>query len=385
MLTRMIAALAAAAALATPALAGPEDFATDLMNREMPADLDTPCEFEQADRVVVIGSVVGNVNRLRVLLQALGLTDGRGGWTGEDTVLVQMGNLFGRDSVDEPVRLLMSLEEQAAEAGGAVHVLLGRTDVQTLRGDLSHLTRYTEPALYQERYADDEESVARRDAIAERLLAQQAKFNEGERWFDRLRTDYKNFLDEHLEPGAAELLALIAPETEMGDWLRSRNAAIRIGDVLYSHAGVSPDYAEMSLMDLNNMTREQVRDISLLFPVMLDMKDPVWWPDAAAKPYVAIEQDLEWTLYQHETPMMAIAMSQRDSADRRGRLIYSESRIYDEGGGPMMAVEVTPGDVRIFDVDGWRSIGRAAPLPEEEPPAPDLDDNEPLNGGAINR
>lgn len=92
--------------------------------------------------IVSIPDVHGDVQRLRIALQLANLTDAKHNWRAPaGTVLVQTGDLFDRgDDTRAIVRLLQTIEEQAAAAGSTVHRLLGNHDLMNLVGDLRYVT-----------------------------------------------------------------------------------------------------------------------------------------------------------------------------------------------------------------------------------------------------
>ena len=87
-------------------------------------------------RVVAIGDVHGSISGLTTILAEAGLIDADLHWTGGDATLVQTGDLLDRGvDVREVLELLMRLQEEAADAGGRVEVLLGNHETMNLTGN----------------------------------------------------------------------------------------------------------------------------------------------------------------------------------------------------------------------------------------------------------
>src|SRR5947208_13226999 len=83
--------------------------------------------------LVAIGDIHGDLDALDRSLRAAGLTDPRGRWIGGPTVLVQTGDVMDRGpEVRGVLDRLMTLETEAAAAGGRVVVLLGNHEVMNL-------------------------------------------------------------------------------------------------------------------------------------------------------------------------------------------------------------------------------------------------------------
>jgi hypothetical protein len=83
--------------------------------------------------VYVIGDVHGQLQKLRGLLRGAELIDETETWSGGDSTLWLIGDLVDRgpDGIGA-VELVMRLQQQAAEVGGRVQVLIGNHDVLLL-------------------------------------------------------------------------------------------------------------------------------------------------------------------------------------------------------------------------------------------------------------
>ncbi len=88
---------------------------------------------EAVTAVHVIGDIHGQCEKLLELLRGAGLIDAGDAWSGADSTLWFMGDLVdhGPDGIGV-IELVMRLQEQAAQAGGRVHVLIGNHDVLLL-------------------------------------------------------------------------------------------------------------------------------------------------------------------------------------------------------------------------------------------------------------
>ena len=53
---------------------------------------------------------------------------------------------------------------------------------------------------------------------------------------------------------------LFGPDTVLGQWLRTRQAVLKINDILYVHAGIHPRFVEekMALSDINRIIRQHL-------------------------------------------------------------------------------------------------------------------------------
>jgi len=156
-----------------------------------------PVAYKPVDKLMVLSDIEGEFEAFRSLMLANKVIDKKYNWIYGKGHMIICGDLFDRGKEVMPyLWLLYKLEEDARRKGGFVHVLLGNHDVMNLAGDL----RYVAPK-YQ---------------ASEKLLGL-----------------------SHAQ--------LISPETEIGKWLRSKNAIEKIGDKLFLHGGISPEINALSL------------------------------------------------------------------------------------------------------------------------------------------
>ena len=101
-----------------------------------------PHVFTDIARVVAIGDVHGSFDQVRMLLEGLSLIDESLAWSGGETHLVFVGDLLDRGPADrELLDLVRRLQEEAAAAGGRLHVLLGNHDTMNLVYDFRYVSR----------------------------------------------------------------------------------------------------------------------------------------------------------------------------------------------------------------------------------------------------
>ena len=148
-------------------------------------------------RVAALSDIHGQFGLLRRLLRAHGIIDQDERWSFGDGALVVGGDVFDRGpQVTEALWLLYGLQQQAAAAGGAVHVVLGNHEAMVLYGDLRYVNpKYLETAT-------------------------------------RLGRPYP---------------ALFGPDSVLGQWLRTRPQMLRLGDTLFLHGGIAPENLDLAL------------------------------------------------------------------------------------------------------------------------------------------
>lgn len=105
-------------------------------------NVNVPTIFPNADRIVAIGDVHGDVDALAGCIKLAGLMDENQNWTGNTTQLVQLGDILDRGDTEKGcMDLLFKLRAQAKEAGGAVHILLGNHEVMNVDLDFRYVTQ----------------------------------------------------------------------------------------------------------------------------------------------------------------------------------------------------------------------------------------------------
>lgn len=167
--------------------------------------------FTTEARVVAVGDVHGAHTSLLELLEAAQIIDSEQRWIAGETHLVSIGDLLDRgpDSKDA-MDLMIRLQQEAVQAGGRVHVLIGNHELMNLGGDLRDV------------------SEAEFAALGGRAAHRQAFSAEG----------------------------------IYGRWLRTLPVIIKINDTLFAHAGFS-SISLQPLDDLNAQFWAAFREVSL--------------------------------------------------------------------------------------------------------------------------
>jgi Calcineurin-like phosphoesterase len=191
-----------------------------------------PVEWSGVDRVVAFADVHGAYADLTALLQSVRVVDSDLRWTGGKTRLVSLGDLLDRgDDSRKVMDLLMRLQQEAAVAGGQVHVVLGNHETMNVLGDL----RYVDKGEFAS-YVADEDPAVRADHKVQ-FLARQPGSTDAD--FERL-----------FPPGYFGHRKMLGPEGKYGAWLLTLPAAITINGTVYMHGGPSTALGNRSIAEL---------------------------------------------------------------------------------------------------------------------------------------
>lgn len=219
-------------------------------------------------RVVAIADIHGAYPELVTILQHTMLIDGNRQWIGGTATLVQTGDIMDRGAqTRDCLDLLMDLQTQAEKAGGKLIPLIGNHEVMNLMNDL----RYVTPAIFRSFGSDRSEKVReeayqnyRKFESAHREHPHTAAFSDDE-------AGRKQWLDAH-PPGYFEYVDALSSEGKYGRWLRKNNVIAQIGDGLFVHGGLSPNFKIRSIAQLNDQIRSEISTFDSIWATLVDRK-----------------------------------------------------------------------------------------------------------------
>ena len=175
--------------------------------------------FDSVEKMLMLSDIEGNFNGFYSLLKSNNVIDEKMNWIFGDGHLVLVGDFVDRGkNVTQCLWLIYKLEEQAKAAGGFVHFILGNHEIMTFK-----------PRI---RYMEDK-------YIA---VAQQVS---GEK-----------------DPTKAFKL-FQSRESELIRWMKTKNTVVKIGDILFTHAGISSELIEKkyTIEKINNIARDQIDEM----------------------------------------------------------------------------------------------------------------------------
>jgi len=192
--------------------------------------------YKHIDSIAVISDVHGHYDTYLNQLLSNGIIDKDLNWKFGKGHLVFLGDAFDRgDKVTEILWHLFKLEKQAVKDGGMVHFILGNHELMVLAGDLRYI----------------HEKYRKVEAIA-----------------------------------GANYSDLYSENSVLGKWLRAKPVMITINNILFVHAGASPELVQkaMKIKQINQIFSERIvgKDIDpYLEDEELDLLSgndgPVWY------------------------------------------------------------------------------------------------------------
>lgn len=206
------------------------------------AEVSPPTRFPDAPRIVAIGDLHGDLQAARRALKLAGAIDDEDHWIGGKLVLVQTGDQMDRGDEEQAILdLFVRLAEEAARAGGAVHVLNGNHELLNAALDL----RYATPGGFED--FQDTVTAGEPDSL---LL----EFDETQR---------------------ARVTAF-RPGGPYARVLARRNTVVIIGPNVFVHGGVLPNYVDYGVEKLNAEIRAWLAGDGPRPRAVEDRNSPIW-------------------------------------------------------------------------------------------------------------
>lgn len=302
--------------------------------------------FQGVARIVAIGDLHGDYDAAIEALRLGGLVDDSNKWSGGKTHLVQTGDIPDRGpDTRKIIDLMRNLEKQAKKAGGAVHLLIGNHEAMNVYGDLRYTTKEEFTAFQKS------DSAELREAYYQRLLEQDKPTDEGV---------FKKKFDTETPLGFVEQRQAWAPKGEIGNWVLSHNAVIRINDTLFLHGGISPRVAAMKLDRINKTIREELADSGKLRSGLTMAEDgPLWYRGLVNDPEDQATPNLETALKSFGVARIVVGHTPTKAPIQtklNGRLIDIDTGMSRVFGGPKDCL-VIEGD-KLYSMAG----GKKTPL-----------------------
>jgi hypothetical protein len=207
-----------------------------------PETAEQPFRFPAAERVVVLGDLHGDVESTREAFRLAGAIDAQDRWVGGKLVLVQVGDQLDRgDDEPEILLLLERLSQEAAQNGGAVHVLNGNHELMNASGDLRYVTE------------------------------------DGLRDYEAVPLSSSRKLSPSVPPKARGRMAAFLPGSDLARKLAQRNTVAIVGDTVFAHAGVLAKHVRYGIGRINDDVRQFLRgEVPTLVDTVAGEDSPVW-------------------------------------------------------------------------------------------------------------
>ena len=250
-----------------------------------------------------MGDLHADLSTALANLRLAGLIDAGGLWVGGTAILVQTGDLTDRgpDS-KEVIELMQRLEREAPAAGGAVLALMGNHEAMNLLGDWRYVSS----------------------------------------------GDYADF------GGPEGRRAAFAANGPLGSWLRGLDAVVQLGDTVFVHGGVGPEFAARGAAGLSADVRAALAE-NPEAPV-LGPEGPLWLRSLVLDDEASACPQLQRALQRIAARRMVVGHTTQRSgrvlARCGGALLAIDTGISTHYGAHGAAVELRGGDAWALYPDG---------------------------------
>ena len=206
--------------------------------------------LEPPGRVIAVGDIHGEYEGLTRILREAELIDDSNQWTGGDAILVQTGDYTDRGpDVRKVIDLLMDLEKQAPQHGGQVIALMGNHESMNLLADYRDVSDATFAT-----FATEESDQLREDAYKAWVKWMKDLARTRGQIPPQVGKRQEGGVDGRASSGLHRVSARDGTRraTTANGW-PARPVVVKVGDTLFMHAGISPDYVDSSIEEINQL------------------------------------------------------------------------------------------------------------------------------------
>ncbi|KAL8147992.1 shewanella-like protein phosphatase 1 isoform X1 [Apium graveolens] len=214
-----------------------------------------------ARRIVAVGDLHGDLEKARSAFELAGVlsSDGQDLWTGEETVLIQLGDILDRGEDEIAIlSLLRSLDTQAKAQGGAVFQVNGNHETMNVEGDF----RYVDYGAYDE-CGDFLEYLNDCEHDWDEAFVTWASISES--WKKDRKMSQSHWGPWNLvkrQKGVIARSVLFRPGGPLASELAKHPVVLKVNDWLFCHGGLLPHHAAYGIERLNKEVSTWMRGLS---------------------------------------------------------------------------------------------------------------------------
>ncbi|KAJ4867991.1 Calcineurin-like metallo-phosphoesterase superfamily protein [Raphanus sativus] len=241
-------------------------------------------------RIIAVGDLHGDLSKARDALQIAGVlsSDGKDQWVGEDTVVVQVGDILDRGEDEIAIlSLFRLLDEQAKANGGAVFQVNGNHETMNVEGDFRYVdTRAFNECIdfldYLEDYAQDWDKAFKNWIFESRQWKEDRKSSQ---------TYWDQWNIVKRQKGVIARSVLFRPGGRLACELARHGVILRVNNWVFCHGGLLPHHVAYGVERIN-------REVSTWMKSSSDEEDSPEMPFIATRGYDSVV----WSrLYSRET------------------------------------------------------------------------------------
>lgn len=327
---------------------------------------DRECTWTGVEKVVAIGDLHGDYENFVTILKEVHLVDEDLHWIGSNIHLVQTGDVIDRGPNARAIfDLIIRLEEEAVQAGGMVHWLIGNHEEMNITGIAIEQPRYVTLdqflSFLPEKYRDEKEKKIKKEYEKGHGNSDDSRLPLDDVinvfWTDALKNDqYSKY----------EYLTNF--NKEYGRWIIEHNTVIKINNTVFVHGGISKKYSRWKLKDINKLMRVELDEFRKAWKykkapafkpkIVYIPEGPLWFRGLSKENQELSVTDVEEILNNLQAKQMVIAhtpqvgsrVSLREHMSRfDGRVWVIDTGISEAYGGFMSALIIENGQFSIWE------------------------------------
>jgi len=245
-----------------------------ILHMPLAVALRPPSRIQAQSRVVAIGDVHGDFSATQKALKIAKVMNDSEEWIGGNTFLVQTGDQLDRgDGERQLIDLLEKLRPKAQKAGGDILVLNGNHEAMNVDLDFRYVT--------------------------------QAGFANFANLYNHSRSDDSE-LDDFPQYMRGRVLAF-RPGGKYAKIFGQHNTLMIIGQTLFLHGGLTPDYMYMELENINQKIADWMSGEAARPDFITDARGPLWSRDYSSDMSPAKCHELEQVLDHLALKRMVVA------------------------------------------------------------------------------
>jgi hypothetical protein len=326
---------------------------------------DPPCEWTGVKKIIAIGDLHGDYENFLEILKGVKLVDDSLHWIGGEIHFVQTGDILDRGpDARKILDLFISLEKEAEEAGGMVHMLIGNHEEMNITGIAIDNPRYVTVEQFRSFLPDKYRENKEKDFKKEFDKNNNESSNSALSYEMELRNYWADVLKKDRR---AKLEYARYFNDNYGRWILKHNAVIKINDSVFVHGGISENYSKMRLKDINNQLRRELEEFRLALKmgktlrsrpkIVYDQKGPLWYRGLAHEDQESFADEVQGILDNLGAKHMVIAHTpQRGSriigeefvSRFNGSIWVIDTGISEVYGGFLSALIIEGGDIWLW-------------------------------------
>lgn len=275
-------------------------------------------DIQKDRRIIAIGDLHGDMKATRSALKLGKLIDDQDHWIGEDTIVVQVGDLLDRGPDDRAVfDLFEKLAEEAPKAGGLCISLIGNHEIMNVNSDFRHV----EPDAFKDFREFDPQCG-------------------------------KSLLSFSCSPGVGGRRIAFSPGGPYARKLATHNMIVVIRDTVFVHGGVSLEYAQYGIEKINQEVTEWLLGQLETQPNSIKDKDgPIWDRRLGRNTQAWACDELEKTLTLLNCKRMVVGHTVQpaiNAACHPNKVWRIDCGMCSHYGGPIEILEIIGDEVRVL-------------------------------------